>query len=766
MGKSFPLAHSQRVALHRFIETEEDDCLAVMGPPGTGKTTLIQSVVASLWVNSAREKSPYPPLIVATGATNQSVMNIIDSFAKVVSDDERFASRWLPQVESFGTFCCSEKKAKEISGYQLELKSGRGFSANLETALYLRQAESYFLECSASFFGKRLTLSKAEAALHRCLREELWALQRQVLALKDSFLIGKLKSLFFKKQETSSEEAFAALAGLDTTHRHRAFLFATHYWEARWLRAAKDDLGTRSKTPERNVRFRSSPEDWGRRAMLTPIFVSTLEMTGRFFGGRPQRPSPPLDVLIFDEAGQISPELGMACMSLAKRALIVGDDKQLEPVWNVSEYNDQELCARAGLWKPMDEKSWHKLFARGLLASRANLMRLAIESSRKTQSNRKGVFLSEHRRSVPEIVSFCNTLAYQGRLEPKRDEPPRRLLPPIGYLHVAGVCERRGKSRFNRIEARSVADWVIENENRLLQFYGARKLDEILAVISPFAAQIQELERLLYKPFPELTVGTVHSLQGAEVPIVLFSSVYDEKSPSLHFIDQSENLLNVAVSRAKDSFLVFGNKNIFNPHSMKPSGILANYLFRYPTNELKNSGSRSVTTDVIDTTMRLSTFELHTNALTEGLTTARFRVIISASWISSNAIRHDRIDEYVRDATQRGVRVIIYADFQKDLDEKGQLKPLAVEGRKLLIQAGAEFYQVRKIHNKSLAVDDHTLIEGSFNWLSAARVKGSEGQNHEASAYWSGASAAPHIEDLMKEMEYLRVDQPQQIQNG
>jgi superfamily I DNA and/or RNA helicase len=41
-----------------------------------------------------------------------------------------------------------------------------------------------------------------------------------------------------------------------------------------------------------------------------------------------------VDFLIVDEAGQVSPEVGLASFGLAKQAVIVGDIQQIEPVWN------------------------------------------------------------------------------------------------------------------------------------------------------------------------------------------------------------------------------------------------------------------------------------------------------------------------------------------------------------------------------------------------------------------------------------------------
>jgi len=46
-------------------------------------------------------------------------------------------------------------------------------------------------------------------------------------------------------------------------------------------------------------------------------------------------------------------------------------------------------------------------------------------------------------------------------------------------------------------------------------------------------------------------------------------------------------MLNVAVSRAQDSFLVFGDTKILDPCRPSPSGILARILFENERNEIK-----------------------------------------------------------------------------------------------------------------------------------------------------------------------------------
>jgi hypothetical protein len=77
----YGLSPSQRESLVHFFSLP-DSVTAVDGPPGTGKTTLLLSVIASLWIKQARAQQE-PPLIVATSTNNQAVVNILEAFAKV-----------------------------------------------------------------------------------------------------------------------------------------------------------------------------------------------------------------------------------------------------------------------------------------------------------------------------------------------------------------------------------------------------------------------------------------------------------------------------------------------------------------------------------------------------------------------------------------------------------------------------------------------------------------------------------------------------------
>ena len=751
--KSFPLSDSQRQAVHRFFEIPKGEILSVTGPPGTGKTTLIQSLIASLWVQAALDKKGYPPIILASGATNKAVTNIIDSFAKAQKTDKELGGRWLPGIASYGTFCSSASKAEESFQYQLELASGDGFSAEREQWSYIQEAQQYFLERAQAYLGASYGLKKSVAKL----RSELDIVIRGIASEVDRFGPGLLES-FIKVFGSGSalenqKEFYQAVALLDTRLRHTAFLLATHIWEGRWLLEVTEELSRRQREGDLDKRFRRGLGDWQRRAMLTPAFVSTLYMACRFFGLPRKNGSPMVDLLILDEAGQIPPELGAVVSSIAEKALVVGDTFQLEPVWDIPKHVDIANAEKYKLLRQDSAEDYEKLRRRGILASSGNMMDLAIGASRREDDSGKGVFLSEHRRSVPELVAYCNALAYRGRLLARRERLKKRILPAFGWAHIGGTCRKVGTSRLNQEEVDEIVRWIGARRKGLEATYRL-PISKIVAVITPFAAQRRALSSALAQKYPKLIVGTVNALQGAECPIVIFSPTYDQSHTGRLFFDKGPNMLNVAVSRAKDSFLVFGDMGVFEKEGTSPSSLLRHFLFASAENEIFDiEPAKRIEEKKRHALQRFSTLGEHQAALERALSTAKREVIIVSPTISQVAIEHDAIDQKIRAAVKRGIKVKVYTDH--DLNrENGELVENAKLGRAAIQTAGAQLIEATRIHNKSLAVDQHTLIEGSFNWLSAVRNRHSRHQKLEVSVCYSGQDADKAITALREDMEF------------
>ena len=399
-------------------------------------------------------------------------------------------------------------------------------------------------------------------------------------------------------------------------------------------------------------------------------------------------------------------------------------------------------------------------------------MRVAQDATAFTVAGAKrepGIFLSEHRRCDPSIIGYCNDLVYAGRLQAisviKPKAPEMRAW---GWAHVRGQCEKRGSSRVNAREAEAIAGWIAkrsDGEQGWLTFYNrrdARKfdgIDKVVAVVTPFAAQAVEIQKALRNKgprFARITVGTVTALQGAERPIVIFSPTYTDgpNLPASLLFNRRPNMLNVAVSRAEDSFVVIGDMRVLSvDDSHSPSARLAK-VFGSSENEILDvEGNYGFMAEVLKKAERISTLERHRLILSSAFQRVKHgeELIIVSPFISRIAVESDNLPRLCRLAVANGGRVHIVVKQQSANDQtKG-----AVEAIASLKNAGAVVYLLQGIHSKTLIVADRAIVEGSFNWLSAARDRDSQYYNHEASYLVSGVNAKKDIERAISELNKL-----------
>lgn len=561
---------------------------------------------------------------------------------------------------------------------------------------------------------------------------------------------------------------------LDLTLRYECFELAVHYWEARWILTQEEDKLT-------NTKGRKSRIDVFRRmSYLTPLFVSTFHTLPSFCVSSfksdeiwLQKPIYELfDILIVDEAGQVTPEIGVPALSFAKRALIVGDIYQIEPVWRVTYPRvDSGNLAEAGL---LEDHTFDELDTKGILASSGSFMNLAQNASNyRVAENLGGTMLTEHRRCVNQLVEYCNRYIYGGLLHPMVGDleynsfvsgNDKLSIPPFAYINIRGYSEKHSGSVRNTQEAIAVAKWVKKYEHHIVNFYKeeAKKKDrstnitikDCLAVVTPFSAQRTTILRELRKLGLEdgIVVGTVHALQGAEIPMVIFSPTYGiNHGDNPLFFDNGYNMFNVALTRAKHHFIIIGNMRLFKPMAVKkPSGGLAEFLFSNPLNELPSS---YLLEDInIPSDLRVDTLERHQLCLSSAFVKAKRRVIVVSPFISIHALRADNLLPKIEECVEKNIEVIVYTDNCLDLIN-GQLKPSSKEGREALEASGAELRILNGIHNKALVIDENVLIEGSFNWLSAVRDKNNIHYRYEVSQIIMKDEAKRQIVQLLKELE-------------
>jgi len=730
-SNTHPLANAQRDALTHQLVSKHGEILAVNGPPGTGKTTMLLSVVASHWVRAALNGGS-PPVIAAASTNNQAVTNIIDAFAKDFSTGTGvFAGRWLPDIKSFGAYFPSAKKEKKSTGkYQT-----RSFFSTVEEQGYYTRAKNEYLKAAKTAFPNLTSPSvkdidkQLQVLIQECERqltaiETAWppllsatnAMHEELSASPAESLVARQHAYFTKESDLSTHKALMAkweeflgnepwvytllswlppinrkrlliaknfLRGVwplnfpdkkwtnikqftneiqiiinrtnaelpdlhaalqrgmkvmkehheavtrwgsasdclgmstppelrtlaacdeaaDTAIRFPAFLYATHYWEARWLLEMESTLTTLAE--ERTKKGAATlKKRWRRRMMLTPCIVSTFFMLPKEFAvSRYERGNfvpdylyDYIDLLIVDEAGQVLPEVAGASFSLAKQALVIGDTLQIEPIWNMTPQVDIGNLIKAGVMDSTDVRlNYNRIAELGKSAASGSVMKIAQWATRYHYDTdlARGMYLYEHRRCYDEIVKYCNALCYSNKLIPKRGSRGSKSgLPAMGYLHIDGKCERWEGSRANQLEALTIARWITHHRVALETKY-RKPIHEIIGVITPFGGQVAAITSACIdlginvgKEDGEMTVGTVHSLQGAERLLVIFSPTYSRDADG-EFMDRNRSMLNVGVSRAKDSFLVFGDMSIFNcADKGTPRGLLASFILANDRNAI------------------------------------------------------------------------------------------------------------------------------------------------------------------------------------
>ncbi|MEA5573885.1 C-terminal helicase domain-containing protein [Calothrix sp. UHCC 0171] len=83
-----------------------------------------------------------------------------------------------------------------------------------------------------------------------------------------------------------------------------------------------------------------------------------------------------------------------------------------------------------------------------------------------------------------------------------------------------------------------------------------------IGVMSPFSQQANALRYRLtnrWRNFSWDDIGTVHTFQGGEKTAIIFSAYQCHKDDSFWFLNRKPNLLNTAVSRARELFVLVGN---------------------------------------------------------------------------------------------------------------------------------------------------------------------------------------------------------------
>ncbi len=448
-----------------------------------------------------------------------------------------------------------------------------------------------------------------------------------------------------------------------------------------------------------------------------------------------------IDLLLVDESGQVLPQYLVGPLYRSRRALIVGDILQIEPVRPM----DNHIIENTAI--PDDKQELYDI-------TKNSAQHFADRHSgvyEKMGNQLVGIILEEHRRCESAIASFSNNHVYDGKLDiVNKDDQDKLFGTNLLAIDVRG---KKTSSNVNHQETAICKQIVF----KLVEKYGEAIKKEI-GIITPFRHQQYDLT----KQIKGVTIGTVHTFQGQEKEIIIFSAAVQARSIS--FVGGEPNLLNVAVTRAKKQFIFISNFEIVRKSRNYLLDLLdtinkyGEVFSVYDTDKnSENIGNNQDLFQLFVTETHKPTSEFgqylhdvcpeniitgannHLDVLLQSFSKAEKRIDIISPWLNPKFIEPDEKGSFKRGidyALARNIDIQICFGYHKNaqaslddvetiykIDQNGKEEDYvsAVNQLRQQIQSGLKY--TPPLHVKVLVVDREYLIIGSHNWLSNQAVQ-------------------------------------------
>lgn len=552
----------------------------IEGPPGTGKTQTILNILSNLVMNNQS--------VAIVSNNNTAITNV---FEKLDAENLSFFSAVLGNKDNKDSFFENQSKAypeyrnidsKTIEKYTQEIKKNMSKiqeMLNNKNDLATLSLESENLKIEKKYFMGLYETRKIQSKDYKNFANyplkkilSLWVeIEKFQRDNKEINLYFKIKSIFkyrvfsfslynhplddiiiflqnyfyiIKEKELTStiQNLEAILNKFDfdkelSEHRKKSMLVFKSYLSQRY------NLENTRKQFTREVLWKSF-EDFSTEY---PVIFSTTHSLKSSTG-----PNYLYDYLIIDEASQVDILSGSLALSCAKNIVVVGDLKQLPHI-----VKSEDLDILNSTFKNYSlHAAYH--YENSLLLSFSMLFKDVPKT-----------LLKEHYRCNPKIIDFCNKKFYNNELvilsKNSTKESPLSLYSTSEGNHARGT--------YNQRQIDVIKDEILPK----LQ-------SNDIGIISPFRKQVSKLSSDIDQNL-NIEIDTVHKYQGREKDTIIITTVVSKEN---EFAD-NENLLNVAISRAKEKLYIVVSDNEKNKN-MKD---LINYI-KYNNFEIIHSETYSI----------------------------------------------------------------------------------------------------------------------------------------------------------------------------
>lgn len=254
------------------------------------------------------------------------------------------------------------------------------------------------------------------------------------------------------------------------------------------------------------------------------------------------------DYVIFDEASQIVLEKTYSILYRAKKAVICGDPKQLQP--EVGEYIKEKLPKSNEIDKINFDASISLL-------------------DRARTSYWNTFYLKNHYRSVShKLIDYSNWNFYNNQLvyvsKNKNKVPPFEINTLTDGKCVDNINDFEARTLIKRLKELLKSDEAKKFNDILIITFTNEQAEYIKKLINDNPIENDEIIRLMKEN--KIGINYIPSLQGAEADVCLISAVFDVNTTDLGLLSlrDASSFLNVAITRAKYQNIIFKSLNFKN----------------------------------------------------------------------------------------------------------------------------------------------------------------------------------------------------------
>ncbi len=497
----------------------------IQGPPGTGKTSTIFNTITTAFFN---EKT-----VLFSSFNNHPIDGVCEALHKI-----QYKGKSVPfPLLRIGN---KEKMLESLNFWKeqyLTLKDTPVYTETLERNKGEEVAASQKLMILLKQYEEKIELEERRDAIELLLSTN----KNMTLSFNLEEQLNQVNKAVTEIGEIKNEDALTLTYG--SSDRLLKYLYYTSIKYIKRLGEPKNkdllDIFLINDDDEGKIKqfsaFLKQEGNVLRLLRIFPVIASTC-ISAQKIG----TPAVYFDMTIIDEASQCDNAISLIPVIRGKQLMLVGDPQQLNPVILMDTKDNERLRSIYKIPAEYDyiKNSIYKTF-------------LACDSVSKE------ILLSHHYRCAPQIITFNNKKYYNGRLAIETTSKEKE---PLLFKNVPNdFADRKNTAP---LEAEEVI------------VYAKSHPEQNIGVITPFVKQKELIEQELRENgLGKVSCGTVHTFQGDEKDVILFSLAVTNKTTgrTYDWLNSNRELINVATSRARQKLVVIGSETDINRlHSQSP----------------------------------------------------------------------------------------------------------------------------------------------------------------------------------------------------